>query len=85
MGVLRRVRRIRGRKLWNYQKSSINQNSRYNQCNENNSRGECRSRERALLIDEIEILKNLEHPNIMKVYESFVDNNNYYIVSELLN
>ena len=39
--------------------------------------------EGASLIDEIEILKNLEHPNIMKVYESFVDKNNYYIVSEL--
>ena len=40
--------------------------------------------EGASLIDEIEILKNLEHPNIMKIYESFVDsNNNYYIVSEL--
>jgi calcium-dependent protein kinase len=38
--------------------------------------------EGASLIDEIEILKNLEHPNIMKVYESFVFNNNYYIVSE---
>ena len=39
--------------------------------------------EGASLIDEIEILKNLEHPNIMKVYECFVDSNNYYIVSEL--
>ena len=39
--------------------------------------------EGASLIDEIEILKDLEHPNIMKVYECFVDNNNYYIVSEL--
>ena len=39
--------------------------------------------EGASLIDEIEILKNLEHPNIMKVYESFVDDNNYYIISEL--
>ena len=39
--------------------------------------------EGASLIDEIEILKGLEHPNIMKVYESFVFNNNYYIVSEL--
>ena len=39
--------------------------------------------EGASLIDEIEILKKLEHPNIMKVYESFVDNHNYYIVSEL--
>ena len=39
--------------------------------------------EGASLIDEIEILKNLEHPNIMKVYESFVFENNYFIVSEL--
>ena len=37
----------------------------------------------ASLIDEIEILKNLEHPNIMKVYESYVYDKNYYIVSEL--
>ena len=35
------------------------------------------------LIDEIEILKSLQHPNIMKVYESFVYNHNYYIISEL--
>ena len=39
--------------------------------------------EGASLIDEIEILKSLEHPNIMKVYESFVYDKNYYIVSEL--
>ena len=39
--------------------------------------------EGASLIDEIEILKNLEHPNIMKVYESYVFENNYYIISEL--
>ena len=39
--------------------------------------------EGASLIDEIEILKELEHPNIMKVYECFVFDNNYYIVSEL--
>ena len=34
------------------------------------------------LIDEIEILKNLEHPNIMKIYECFNDKDNVYIVSE---
>ena len=34
------------------------------------------------LIDEVEILKSLEHPNIMKIFESFVYDNNYYIVSE---
>ena len=39
--------------------------------------------EAASLINEIEILKNLEHPNIMKVYESYVWDNNFYIVSEL--
>ena len=33
-------------------------------------------------IDEIEILKNLEHPNIMKIYECFNDKDNVYIVSE---
>ena len=33
-------------------------------------------------LDEIEILKNLEHPNIMKIYESFNDKKNVYIVSE---
>ena len=35
------------------------------------------------LIDEIQILKKLEHPNIMKIYEYFNDKNNVYIVSEL--
>ena len=34
------------------------------------------------LIDEIGILKNLEHPNIMKLYECFNDKENVYIVSE---
>ena len=33
-------------------------------------------------VDEIEILKNLEHPNIMKIYECFNDKENVYIVSE---
>ena len=33
-------------------------------------------------VDEIEILKNLEHPNIMKIYECFNDKDNVYIVSE---
>ena len=33
-------------------------------------------------LDEIEILKNLEHPNIMKIYECFNDKKNVYIVSE---
>ena len=35
------------------------------------------------LIDEIKILKKLEHPNIMKIYEYFNDKKNIYIISEL--
>ena len=34
------------------------------------------------LLDEIIILKNLDHPNIMKLYEFFEDSDNYYMVSE---
>ena len=34
------------------------------------------------LFDEILILKNLNHPNIMKLYEFFEDNVNFYMVSE---
>ena len=34
------------------------------------------------LVDEIGILKNLEHPNIMKIYECFDDDKNVYIISE---
>ena len=33
-------------------------------------------------VDEISILKNLEHPNIMKIYECFEDEENVYIISE---
>ena len=34
------------------------------------------------LIDEIRILKNLDHPNIMKIYEFYVDKDNFYIISD---
>lgn len=34
------------------------------------------------LIEEIEILKNMEHPNIVKIFEYFYDKNNVYIISE---
>ena len=34
------------------------------------------------LVDEIDILKSLEHPNIMKIYECFEDKENVYIISE---
>ena len=36
----------------------------------------------ANLLEEIFILKNLDHPNIMKLYEFFVDCKNFYIISE---
>ena len=34
------------------------------------------------LLNEIEILSKLSHPNIMQIYEIFDDNTNIYIVSE---
>lgn len=34
-------------------------------------------------LKEIEMLSQLDHPNIIKVYEYFVENNNYYVVQEL--
>ena len=32
--------------------------------------------------EEIYILKNLDHPNIMKIYENFIYKDNFYIISE---
>ena len=34
------------------------------------------------LIDEIQILKKVDHPNIMKIYECFIDKDNFYIISD---
>lgn len=34
------------------------------------------------LLAEVEILKNLDHPNIVKLYELFQDENFYYLVTE---
>ena len=34
------------------------------------------------LKNEIEILKNLDHPNIMKIYEFFEDEKNIYLINE---
>lgn len=33
-------------------------------------------------INEIEILKKLDHPNIIKIYETYEDEKNYYVVTE---
>ena len=32
---------------------------------------------------EVQIIKNLDHPNILKIYDVFYDTENFYIVSEL--
>ena len=34
------------------------------------------------LVDEISILKKLDHPNIMKIFECFIDKDNFYIISD---
>ena len=34
------------------------------------------------ILREIEILKNLDHPNVMKIYEFLEDENNYYLIQE---
>ena len=31
---------------------------------------------------EMNILKDLDHPNILKLYELFQDENNYYLITE---
>lgn len=33
-------------------------------------------------INEIETLKRLDHPNILKIYETFEDSDSYFIVTE---
>lgn len=43
----------------------------------------CESEEKEKIFNEIEILKQLDHPNIIKVYEFFEDKKFFYIVMEL--
>jgi calcium-dependent protein kinase len=38
-----------------------------------------------LLLQETEILKNLDHPNIVRILEIFSDSEHYYIITECLN
>jgi len=42
------------------------------------------SEEHNKMISEVQILTNLDHPNIMKIYEMYEDKNKYYIVTEFL-
>jgi len=41
--------------------------------------------EQAKLLSEISILKELDHPNILKLYEFFQDHKRYFLVTELCN
>lgn len=34
------------------------------------------------MFSEMHILRNLDHPNIVKLYELFEDDKNYYLVTE---
>ena len=38
----------------------------------------------AKFLKEIHVLKELDHPNIIKIFEYYVDNKNHYIITELL-
>jgi calcium-dependent protein kinase len=40
-------------------------------------------REKVRLAYEIDILKNLDHPNIVKLYEVFEDKTKIYLITEL--
>ena len=40
--------------------------------------------EKELLFAEIEVLKELDHPNIIKVFEVYEDEKRFYIVTELV-
>ena len=37
------------------------------------------------IVNEIEILKNLDHPNIVKIFEFFIEADGYYIITEYCN
>ena len=36
-----------------------------------------------VFLQEIEILKKLDHPNVLRIYEYFIDNESVYIVTEI--
>lgn len=39
--------------------------------------------EKRMFFNEINVLRNLDHPNIVKMYEFFEDDKRYYIVTDL--
>lgn len=40
---------------------------------------------RQKLLSELNILKKLDHPNIVRIYEIFSDDINYYLIMEYFN
>ena len=46
------------------------------------SRGKMRKMDEEILLNEINIMKFLDHPNIIKIYEFFHNKNNYYLLTE---
>jgi calcium-dependent protein kinase len=36
------------------------------------------------LLNEIDILKKLDHPNIVKIYEFYEDKDNFYLITEFI-
>lgn len=36
-----------------------------------------------MILNEIQILKDLDHPNILKMYEVFEDEKQYYIITDI--
>jgi len=36
------------------------------------------------MLEEVQILKGLDHPNVLKIFEAYTDSKNFYIVTEIL-
>ena len=45
-------------------------------------KAEVKKEEKEMLLNEITILKQIDHPNIIKMYEFFEDDKRFYIVTE---
>jgi calcium-dependent protein kinase len=41
------------------------------------------SKEREKFLNEVETLRTMDHPNIIKIYEFFEDNKHFHLVTEL--
>jgi len=47
-------------------------------------RGNLNEEDQLALYNEIEILKQVDHPNIVKLYDIFEDDDRYYLVMEIM-